>query len=74
MESNKWQGVRRCYESKKLAMFVTGYAIFGSVFVPRIMLWMDVHEIPPPIEDLIMCSGLILVTALVLMCECRRKS
>lgn len=58
----------------KWTILVAGYAILGSALVPRIMRWMDAHGIPPPIEDLIMCSGLVLVTALVFMCECRRKS
>ena len=67
-------GLLKVCESQKLTMFVAGYAILGSAFVPRMMRWMDSHGIPPPIEDLIMCSGLVLVTALVFMCECRRKS
>ena len=47
----------------RLAMFVAGYAILGSAFVPRVMRWMDAHEIPPLIEDLIMCSVLVAVVA-----------
>ena len=47
----------------KLVVFVIGYTILGSAFVPRVMRWMDAHEIPPLIEDLIMCSVLVAVVA-----------
>ena len=47
----------------RLAMFVAGYAILGSALVPSMMRWMDAHEIPPLIEDLIMCSVLVAVVA-----------
>ena len=47
----------------KLVAFMIGYAILGSALVPSMMRWMDAHEIPPLIEDLIMCSVLVAVVA-----------
>ena len=58
---------------RRLAMFMVGYAILGSALVPSAMRWMDAHGIPPMIEDLIMCGGLFLLSASLLMHECRQK-
>ena len=63
IESNRQNGVSTKSQAIKLVVFVIGYTILGSAFVPRVMRWMDAHEIPPLIEDLIMCSVLVAVVA-----------
>ena len=57
----------------KLVAFVIGYAILGSALVPSMMRWMDAHEIPPLIEDLIMCSVFMLIVVVVTFCYLRSK-
>ena len=63
IESNSQNGVSTKSQAIKLVAFVIGYAILGSALVPSMMRWMDAHEIPPLIEDLIMCSVLVAVVA-----------
>lgn len=83
MESNRQKGVD---ESRlrlgdvatktlaiKLVVFVIGYTILGSALVPSMMRWMDAHEIPPLIEDLIMCSVFMLIVVVVTFCCLRSK-
>lgn len=68
IESNRQNGVSAKSQAIRLAMFVAGYAILGSALVPSMMRWMDAHEIPPLIEDLIMCSVLVAVVAAAAFC------
>ena len=73
IESNRQNGVSTKSQAIRLAMFVAGYAILGSALVPSMMRWMDAHEIPPLIEDLIMCSVFMLVVVVVTFCYLRSK-
>ena len=73
IESNRQNGVSTKTLAIKLVAFVIGYAILGSALVPSMMRWMDAHEIPPLIEDLIMCSVFMLVVVVVTFCYLRSK-